>query len=420
MKELTRGDVLHVYGSFGLKTDYTVRLCVRMKDMINGEMLSDAVRNTSKRYPYLSLRMKKDENRIYYEDNPKEIALLNTDNKICLNSEESNYHVWMVCYKDDFIYLDIYHGLLDGTGMYMILSTLLYEYCSRRYDVKNHEGVRTTDDIVRPEESLDPMDYLPEIDLSNATTPVFTPAFSLETDSGFHAAELNLTDIEISESDFLRYTSANDASPGTMIALLNARVIDSLYPNRDKKIMGSYIINARPMLGASITHHNCVNTVFLEYSDKIKKMPFDRQCTVYRGKTFIQSDSERVAGAMTFSANRNRLMLESAPTLAEKCAVFSRSLSGGRLLFTYMVSYVGKWKYKAVEKYISEFWTHVPSANALLTEVAAVSGKIFLTVHQKFEEDTIVMCLLDELKSNGISYKVHKHIPADNAHFPMP
>ena len=39
MKELTRSDILHVYGSFGLNMDYTVRLCVRMKDEINGEML---------------------------------------------------------------------------------------------------------------------------------------------------------------------------------------------------------------------------------------------------------------------------------------------------------------------------------------------------------------------------------------------
>lgn len=81
-------------------------------------MLSEAVRNTSKRYPYLSLQMKKDENRVYYEDNPKEIALINDNKRISLNSEESNYHVWAVCCRDDFIYLDIYHGLLDGTGMY--------------------------------------------------------------------------------------------------------------------------------------------------------------------------------------------------------------------------------------------------------------------------------------------------------------
>ena len=117
--------------------------------------------------------------------------------------------------------------------------------------------------------------------------------------------------------------------------------------------------------------------------------------------TFAQSDPDRVAGAMTFSANRNRMMLK-APTLAEKCDAFGKSLGNGRAFFTYMVSYVGKWKYKAVEEYISEFWTHVPSANALLTEIAAVGGKIFLTVHQKFNENTILECLLDELKRNGI------------------
>ena len=122
---------------------------------------------------------------------------------------------------------------------------------------------------------------------------------------------------------------------------------------------------------------------------------------------------------MTFSANRNRMMLK-APTLAEKCDAFGKSLGNGRAFFTYMVSYVGKWKYKAVEEYISEFWTHVPSANALLTEIAAVGGKIFLTVHQKFNEDTILECLLDELKRNGIAYKVHKRMQADIARFPMP
>ncbi|MBO5551054.1 MAG: hypothetical protein J5966_03760, partial [Lachnospiraceae bacterium] len=211
-----------------------------------------------------------------------------------------------------------------------------------------------------------------------------------------------------------------DASPGTMIALLYARAIDSLYPERDKGIMGSYIINARPMLNALLTHHNCVNTVYLDYSDRIKKMPFDRQCTVYRGKTFAQSDSDRITGAMVFSANRNRAMLDSAPTLAEKCNIFGRALGGGRRLFTYMVSYVGKWRYKAVEEYISEFWTHVPSANPLLTEVAAVGGRIFLTVHQKFKEDTIVQCLLDEFQREGVAYKVCRRMAADNAHFPMP
>ncbi len=53
-----------------------------------------------------------------------------------------------------------------------------------------------------------------------------------------------------------------------MISLLFARVIDSLYPERNRGIRGSYIINARPMLHAEMNHHNFVTTVFMDYSDK--------------------------------------------------------------------------------------------------------------------------------------------------------
>lgn len=60
-------------------------------------------------------------------------------------------------------------------------------------------------------------------------------------------------------------------------------VIDVLFPGRTKPLTNSYIINARPMIGAALTHHNCVQTVTFEYSDRVKAMPFDWQCTVHRG-----------------------------------------------------------------------------------------------------------------------------------------
>jgi len=420
MKEITAGDTMHVYGSFGLKMDYTVRLCIRMKDEVNAEMLSLALKDTEKRYPYLSLRMKKDASRLFSEENPEPVVLLHTDRKISLNASETNYHVWAVCYNEDMIYLDIYHGLLDGTGMYMVLSTLLYGYCSRRYGVTDHTGVRTLEDDIRPEEMIDPWDHLPDIDLTKIPTPNFKPAFSLLHDAGLPQDELEVIDLIIPEADFLKFTSANDASPGTMISLLFARTIDELYPEREKGIMSSYVINGRPMLNASMDHHNCVHTVFMDYSDRIKAVPFDRQCTVYRGKTFVQSDADRVAGAMTVNACRNRMIAKSIPTVEGKMETFAKMLSGGRMLFTFMVSYVGKWKYKAVEPYISEFWTHVPPANSCLSEIAAVGGNIFLSVHQQFRDDTILQSFIRELKSNGVDCMMKKRLTADIPHFVMP
>ena len=223
MKDITLGDILHVYGSFGLQMDYTVRLCLRMADAVDGDILRDAVENTQKRYPYLSVRMRSDGQKLWYEENDAPVALLHMAERISLNASETNYHVWAVCWWEDFIYFDIYHGIADGTGMYMVLSTLLYYYCRGRYGVMDHSGVRTLDDPIEPEESADPMESLPQIDLSKLPAPAMPEVFSLTADGGMSPGEQELWDVAIAEDAFLRFTSANDASPGTMVSLLLAR-----------------------------------------------------------------------------------------------------------------------------------------------------------------------------------------------------
>ncbi|WP_029320763.1 hypothetical protein [Butyrivibrio sp. AE3004] len=419
MKKITAGDIMHVYGGFGQESDYNVRLVIRLKDEIDGNMLQEAVASAAGRYPYLLLKMKRNDNEIYYEENNEPIAVLNTKKRVTLGAEETGYHMWAVCYFEDKIYLDFYHGLCDGTGMYMVLSTILYYYTKLRYGDVESEGIRTLDDEIEPEEYIDPQDLLPEIDISNIPTPQLEPAFSLIEDGGLTPCEQKLYDVVIPEKDFLKFSSANDASPGVMVSILIARTIDKLFPERNKGIMGSYVINARPMLHAPKTHHNCVSTVFFDYSGKIRKMPFDRQCTVYRGKTFIQSEEERIQKAMTVGSSRNKAIAKATPQVEAKMQTYGMMLSKGRKLFTCMVSYVGKWKYPSVGKYIKEFWTHVPNANGFLVEIAAVNGKIFMTMHQNFEEDILVRAFEKELTENGISFETTEMLN-DVAHMDLP
>ncbi len=107
-------------------------------------------------------------------------------------------------------------------------------------------------------------------------------------------------------------------------------------------------------------------------------------------------------------------------TLEAKKQAFGRMMGGADTAYTYIVSYVGQWKYKSLSPYILEFWTHVPSANSLVTEVAAVNGKIFLSVHNAFQEDCVVKSFLHQLDEKGIPYQLRQIVPADNAKFPEP
>lgn len=421
MIRVTTGDALHLYGSVG-RINYSVRLCVRMDENINSEAIVDALKSTQKRYPYLCVRLKKNDTEYYYEENNLPVCCFNTSNQIILNSTETNYHVWAVCYENDFIYLDFFHGICDGTGMYYVLSTLLYYYLSKIYGDISHDGIRTLDDTIEESEYIDPVDALEEIDLSQIPPSLsrLNPAFSIVNDGGMTISNAPMVrDVIIPEKELLKFTSSNDASPGTFIAVLAARAIDKINPERKKDIVGSYIINGRPMLGKSCTHHNCVNTTILKYSDKLKKMALDRQCTAYRGMTFLQSDEENVYKKMVFSSSRNKMILK-APKIEDKREAFSKMIDGGRNFFSYIVSYVGQWKYKDIGMHIREFWTHVPMANGFLIEIAAVNRNIFLSIHQNFEEDIYYKALLNELADNGIPYTERAALINDVAKFEEP
>ena len=246
------------------------------------------------------------------------------------------------------------------------------------------------------------------------------PVFSLASDAGLTHSSQQIWDIEIPEAAFVSFSSANDASPGTMISILFARAIDALYPDRKKIIMSRYSVNARPMLHAEETHHNCLSGVVFPYTDRVKAMPFETQCTVHRGATFLQSDADKVCGQLIGVASYVRSILQGLPTLEEKKRAFGQMMSGGNTAFTYMVSYVGQWKLKALSPYILEFWTHVPSINSLVTEVAAINGKIFLSVHQTFKEDIIIKSFLRQLEENGIPCQHRRPVKPDNARFPEP
>lgn len=421
MRKLTTGDAIYVYGSAG-KTDYTVRLSVRMDEKLDEAMLKAALEKTSRRYPYLCVRLMKNEAEYYFEDNDRPVCLFNTSDRISLGTEETNYHIWAVCFKDDYLHLDFYHGICDGTGIYFVLSTFLYYYVCEKYGPVSPEGIRTLEDPVKDGETSDPMDFLPEIDLSSLppTLGMMEPPFSLNNNGGMTwTDETTVYDVIIPEKELLKYTSANDASPGTFITLIFARVIDKLYPEREKEILGNYVINARPMLDGNDSHHNCVNAIRLPFSDKIKKMPLDRQCTAYRGATFLQSDAEAVRNLMTFSSSRMKLTMK-LPTTKEKQDAFSMMLDAGKNFFTYSVSYVGQWKHKEIGAHIREFWTHVPGQNGLLAEIAAVNSNIFLSIAQDYKEDTLYKAFLQELDEIGIPYTEKRCMINDVAKYDEP
>ncbi len=418
--KITMGDVDSVYGCYGKNYDYAVRLIVKMKDPIDGDLLEQALRKTEQRFPYFSVRMDQTETEYYYEVNTEPVCLFHTDDRIYLNTKETNYHVWAVCYMDDRILLDAYHGYADGIGLYKLYSTLLFYYCNLRYGVTDHTGIRTLEDELLSCEWEDPVDQLTAASLEDLDGEEPPEGFSLTKDGGLRSDRPVQYDILLPEKAFVKFSSVRDGSPGTMVSLLMMRALDKWFPERKKPIICTYIINGRPMLQATETYHNCLDGAHFVYDDKLKAQPFLVQNTVLRGVTMYHTDPDEVRNDLSIKKAVCEDILKKHQSKEAKNAAFAELIDADARAQTCMVSYLGQWKYPATQGYIKEFWTHVPPVNDLYIGMVAVAGKLCLTLQQVFDDDTFLKLFCEELRNYGISYEVRPKAKIDTAFFPRP
>ena len=120
-----------------------IRIRIRMRDLIDPDVLRHAVDTTMERYPYFRVELRKKDGGYVFAENCRPVVITPSLNGVALNSEDSHFHMIAFCWQDNWIILDVFHGLTDGTGAYEVVRTLLYYYCSERYDVKlKAEGIR--------------------------------------------------------------------------------------------------------------------------------------------------------------------------------------------------------------------------------------------------------------------------------------
>ena len=396
--KVTRGDATMLYATG--HGSYTIRFHLRLDRMIDGQKLRIAVDKTAQRYPYFCVTLRRNKCEFYYEANSSPVALLRTIDAVTLGAPQTNGHIWAVCYDGDNLFIDFFHGRSDGTGVYALIATLLYYY----FDEKNIPGIKTLDTPVTERETRDPVDDLPLLDLSKIKFPASPKALNLMKASGLEHVDGNglILKLMIPEASFLPFTRTNDGTPGIMLSVLIARAIERVHPEHEAPLVSNYVVNARPMLKADDTFHNCTNRVVFHFDDRIRRMSLERQCTVYRGKTFIQADEDRIVQGMTVAGSMARMILD-IPDFATKARVARQAMAGTYDAATYIVSYVGKWKYPQLGRHIREFWTETPVGPFPLIEVAAVNGNIFVSFLQPFTDRRYYDGLLDELKENGIT-----------------
>ena len=400
----------------------TFRQTIKLRDLVDGAILRQAVDKTMQRYPYFRVRLRMDGGRPYFENNPAPVPVIHTNDRTVLGSTETSGHLMCFCYWKNRLHIDAYHGLTDGGGVAPLIKTLMYYYCTAFYETElSSEGVRLSGDAVAKEEWEDPVLKPREPEKLGLVQKWDKPAFQL-ADGGI----ANITrdgiviNMRIPEKTFMKFNISNDGSPATIVALLIARTVEALHPDAKLPTVIAMCVNQRKALRAPLAHQSLVGDVRLPFTDKMKEMSFSTQATCFRGMVITQSDDEMILDEVK-DYQALAAHLETLDDPGDRKAYCMRRMDELSGCVTATVSYVGKSFLGESERYILENnimpSTALPSMHTPLTiEVSAMTGYFFLNFIQYFHEEDYFSQFVRQLRKNDVEYDV---LNVTKASFPL-
>lgn len=111
------------------------RVAVTMKEDIDGEILSQAVKEILPWFEAFTVRLRKGFFWPYFEDNNRPIVVVEEDTWPCqyMNPQAGDRYMFRVSYYKKRINIEIFHAITDGLGAFNFLKELAYCYL----DIKN-------------------------------------------------------------------------------------------------------------------------------------------------------------------------------------------------------------------------------------------------------------------------------------------
>lgn len=411
-------EILPLYKS-KKNNSYSMRFRIRLSSPVDADVLRNAVDSTMKRYPYFCVRLLKKGDEFVFADNQNPVVIADVPNGTELNAAESNYHMISFSGYDNWIVMDVFHGLTDGAGAYEVIRTLLFYYCSRRYNkTLSEEGIRTAKDDIPLEEWECPV--MKAVNLPTPRRYEMTPSLNPVIAANLQTEKIaTVYSILIAESDFMKFNRDNGGSPGTMVSLLLSRSIAKLFPDARDVIRIVLSVNQRKALRAPLAHQSLVGGALLEYGEDLCHLPLPEQVKAYRGMVSDQIQEDKVLAGVSSSYGLTKILL-AQNTAEERIKLASSADEMASRIGTACVSYVGKANFKEAEKYVQEFHAWSYSSIPITIQISAVNGKFTFDFIQKFNSPVYINAFLKELDEHGISYDFQDGMPEELPNINLP
>ena len=391
---------------YGANEDFlsTFRLAIRMKDTVDYDILSRSVEKAIVRYPYFCVFPEREDENIVLRYNNQPVPVFRDDRTVTLGSEESRGHLISFGCKNNTIFIDCSHYLVDGMGVSPLMMSLLYLYVSERYGVEElkAERIRMSDSPICDGEHIYPF---PDRAINNEELRILPkePDEVYDLDPAvFDEKGLYAYHLHIPQNEMMAKASSSDGSPVSFLSVLLYRALHRLDHNIDKPVVAHVQHQYRAVLRTPMSHHSLVNYISVAMAPRLNKWDVEKQNTVVRGQVILKGDKD------SDIASINRL-IEAFPnesSFDDKKGAMAHFAEKSVLGKTFGISYVGKMDWCGLEHYVEDLHAYIGekhTKNMLLIEVMTVGEDFSLTFMQSGKGEKYLNAFMDEIRSLGIS-----------------
>ena len=390
-----------------------IRFALEITEDINGDILSVAVNEAIKRYPYFSVRIEIENGNFIFVPNNLPIVVMETKiPSVPLGSKEVNYHLNYIDYADDTIYFNISHSITDAAGYIPFIKSVLYQYLIRAHsEPLSSEGINLPDSAFLPGEFDFPnINSLPESDFSfagNVKMGYFPADDYVQAMRNPDCNNEGYYCVSMKQREFMKYIHSNDASPAAIVSVFMFKALAPLLPEEADIFSAGIAYNFRKAVNCQNAFHSLSSALHVNYKRSFLNMSVDKLGTITRGMIMLQSQPENAVIHM-----KERLKfyddMDSLKTIEEK-----RNLGLDKGVFTkgckdtYNVSYVGKTDFGSMSKYVRSL--NSLAFGNLLIEINAIGNMFYITFNQMIKTDKYINALLKILNEEGLSYSVSNY-----------
>lgn len=381
---------------------------IELKEDVNVDALNKAAKEALDECPFFKNKVIREGETLYYEKNLEEFKVYKEEELKTIGSKENNNYLVAVLYSKRKIYVHIFHGITDGSGVVIYLNKLLHHYYENIGEIKKQdmsiipEYPDPFEKIYLGEEECKQMELNSDNDNQSDEIKPFVPKFNKVVKP--HYRKFYLLKFEKDKID--NFVNEKEVGASSLFALLIAKAFDSFKKDsdKDKAIVCNVVVDFRKSLENSQDLRSSVSNMDLIYDDKLKAKSLDNQLEELWDIIFEKATGKEIYSHMSGYWRFLQYLLQEGKTFEDRrklsLGIHMKSMSD----WSFALSYLGNISFgDEIDLKIQSLQYRIATQFLdYMIHCWSFKGEFYLAFSQGYINEDIAKAVLREFEKIGI------------------